>query len=374
MLILDRYIIRQFLTNFIILLVVFMALFVLGDALMNMDEFVKAGKALAERRDGNVTWSILRVISEYYGPMLVLMYVFFAGLLVVGAMGFTFAGLSRSRELTAMVASGINMHRIAMPVLVAGCLLNIVTIVNQELLIPGIVDKLTRSKGDLAETYAKQRESIWFYPDGKGSLFSAEVLDLHRGRLEGVTILERDANGQALRRIVAREANWAEGAGGWELGAGSAIARPGRQQMLESPGESPAQAVEFFATDLSPQALQARLKSIYPRLLSFAELRKLRDNPALDGNEIRQIMHARFSMLVINVLVLAMGMPFFLQRHSVNLPRNAVIALSLCVGAWATGLLVLQSGSGAVNPALAAWAPVVVFLPLTAVMMQFVRT
>src|SRR4051812_7421296 len=117
--ILDRYIIlRNFLINFVILLVVFVLLFVLVDLVFNFDEFLKAGRGMGLMR--GLVW----VVWDYYSPMVPFLYVYFSGLLVVAAMGFTFAGLSRSGEMVAMVSSGISMYRIAAPVVVVGFLLN----------------------------------------------------------------------------------------------------------------------------------------------------------------------------------------------------------------------------------------------------------
>ena len=106
--ILDRYIVRAFLVNFGILLVVLMSLFVLVDLIIDFDEFLKGGQVRADRY-GGVFLATMFSIVDYYGPVIVLMYVFLSGLLVVTAMGFTLSGLQRTQELTAMVASGLSL-------------------------------------------------------------------------------------------------------------------------------------------------------------------------------------------------------------------------------------------------------------------------
>ena len=47
---------------------------------------------------------------------------------------------------------------------------------------------------------------------------------------------------------------------------------------------------------------------------------------------------------------------------------------AVCLGAWAAGLVMLQAGGDAVNPVFAAWLPVVIYLPLTFILIQFVKT
>ena len=85
---LDRYIIREFLVNFGVLLAVLMTLFVVIDLIVGLDEFLRAGKAHAHRYAGSELLATLMVMVDYYVPMLVMVYVFLSGLIVLGAMHF----------------------------------------------------------------------------------------------------------------------------------------------------------------------------------------------------------------------------------------------------------------------------------------------
>ncbi len=367
--IIDRYIIRQFLMNFVILLVVFMTMFVIGDVMIEMDEFIDAGGEYAEENDGSVLFGTLVIIADYYGPMIAMIYVFFSGVLVVGAMGFTFATMIRNRELLALVASGVNMYRIAMPVLIVGCLLNMMTIVNQELIIPPLAGKLTRAKSDLKKEQTEKLNPITFVADIDGHLFSAAHFDPRRSTLRDLTILERNEEGEVLRRITTGQAIWDEQGGVWDLAMGVGMRHvEGRDPIVEE--------VPQFETNLSPRVLLLRSNAMYPRLLSFEALQGLMKSVPDKRDVIRQILHSRFSLLVVNVLVLAMGMPFFLRREPGNLFMSSTRAAAVCVGAWTLGLLMLQLGDDVVqvNPAVVAWLPVVILLPVSAILMQFVRT
>lgn len=372
---LDRYIIRHFLINFVILMAVFTTLFLLVDLIVDMDEFVKASRERAGDLGGLLP-AIAWTLADYYGPMFVLLYVFFSGLLVVGAMGFALSGLSRSRELTAMVSSGISMHRIAAPVVIVGCLFNALTLVNQEFVIPGLAYKLTRSKSQLRER-ADRSFPVRYAVDSHGNLLSAAQFDpsLDQPMLMGVTILERNSAGMAVRRVTAEQAFWREGNQGWELVGGHAI-RPGELGPEGSAGSATreAQPQRFFSTDLSPRVLLAYHAGLYPRLLSFAELRELSQNPAVSNGPIRQIMHSRFSLLVLNVLVLVIGLPFFLTRQPVNMLRQGVIATGACLAAWCVGVVVPEVAMAYLNPVASAWLPVVILLPTSAIGLGMIRT
>ncbi len=374
--ILDRYIIRQFLINFVILTTVLMLLFVVVDLIVALDEFLEAGRVRAawfvvggdaDTQPGfvPVLLGTLWSVGDYYGPLIVLIYVFFSGLLVTAAMGFTFAGLVRSHEMLAVLTSGVSLYRIAVPVLVVGCMLNALTLPSQEYLIPKLAPKLARKqsqvKYDRIQTF-----DVQFAPDRSGNLLSAAEFDPEHNLLRDVTILERDHLGPARRRIRAEQAIWVNDADrtGWQLIQGSV----GDVNSL-----SP-EPLDFYPTDLSPQVLLARRAAIYPRLLSFAELNELMHSVP-NTSQIQQIIHSRFSLMVVNVLVLVMGLPFFLLRDpQTNLFIQAIKAATVCVGGWAAALLIQQIGVSYLNPVAAAWRPVVLYLPASAILLPTGKT
>lgn len=330
-------------------------------------------------RDGSVlsiydqesTWSVFRAtlwrIADWYGPMIVLLYTYVSGLLVVGAMAFTFAQLVWSGELIALLTGGVSMYRIAAPVLVAGGLLNTLTLLNQEFVIPHLAHKLARTKSQVEEDQVRTF-IVQYVPDDRGNLFSAQSFDPSRSQLNDMSILERRAGGQAVKRITAQQGSWQEDPAGWLLIDGYA--------MRFSPGHTTAdfepQTIAFFPSNLSPQLLLARRASIYPSLLSLAELRQLMVNPAADSAQYAQKMHSRFSLMVVNVLLLVMALPFFLLREPVNMLQQAIKAASVTLSAWGFGLLLLQIGGP--NPVFTAWMPVVILLPASATLLQLVKS
>ena len=412
---LDRYIVRQFLLNFVILTFVMMSLYVLVDAIINIDEFVAAGQYRAQMRsDNHYVWLwILYALADFYLPMVVLVYIFLSGLLVVAAAGFTLSGLSRSGELIGMVASGISMYRIAAPLLVVGCLLNILTLPLQEYVVPPLANKLARGQSE-AKYDAKATYSIRLNFDGPGNpdldkpgnLLSAFEFDPVAQSLKNVTILVRNEQGLVRQRITADAARWDEDypwtdrkaemrRGGWRLIHGQMITRQlgGYEAAVAGRGSQP---VGFFGTDLSPQVMLARRATIYPRLLSLSTLREMAANPAADAAVISRIVHSRFSLAVVNALILVMALPYFLLRTPSNLAIKGVQAAAFCLAVWGAAVVVIQAGGqfepasrpgpafigplvnnlglALTNPVTAAWLPVVIFLPLAAYRLQKIET
>jgi lipopolysaccharide export system permease protein len=391
--ILDRYIIRSFLLNFVILTFVLMALFILIDVIIDLDEFLGAGEMYAQHWAGMDAQGrpgfLLKMVGvgyalfDFYGPLVVLVYVYFSGLLVVGAMGFTLSALTRSREIAAIVTSGVSMYRIAMPLVVTGFILSAAALPIQEYVIANLALKLSRSKSQLKDP-SRRTFPVFFASDGQGTLLSAAEFDIQKAQpmLRGLTICVRDAQGQAVRQITAEQGWWDAAREGWELVQGYAVQTAvaptdDASDRAVAPGMAVGgglQPIDFTATAITPDMLMARRAAIYLRLLSLRELTSLLSNPAADSAAILQVMHSRFSMLVINVLVLVMVLPLFLLREPANMLVQGAKAAGLTLGSWAGGLLMLQIVISGFNPVTAAWLPVVLYLPVSVYLLQTIKS
>jgi len=396
----DRYIVRQFLINFAILTFVLLSFFVLVDLVFNLDEFLEAGRLRAQEWSaqqvetdepvepgrllviGAVLWSAV----DFYGPLVLLVFVWLAGLIVVAAMGFTLSAFARSGELVAMVTSGLSMHRLAAPLVVAGGIVASLALIDQELLIPSLAPKLARKRAQVVQD-AIDNWPIHYERDAEGNLFSAATFDSNEQSLQHVTVLQRAADGQVVRRITAESARWDAHRQGWNLAqgvaqrrdesprpGGRAVSRPDATQEVRTIAALTGEPIDFFATSLAPQVLQVRRAELYPELLSLRELGSLMNNPAADAARVQKIMHKRFSLLVVNVLVLVIGLPFFLLREPTNLLMAAVKAACVCLGAWGTGVMLLQADTLGGSPVVAAWLPVVILLPVSVGLMMTIRT
>lgn len=370
--ILDRYIIRTYLLNFVILLTVLIALFIVGGVLIDLDEYVSAGEVFAKRDGSESIWFYtLYAIVDFNGPLQLMLYAFFSGLVCVGAAGFTLTGLARSRELTAMLSSGISMYRIAMPMLLAGFGLNLIASLDQEFVLPQLAHKISRNVSEIKSTNIKN-QPVYFMSDESGRLFSAgnfQQVD-GTGLLTDVTFLKRNAVGQAVQRIVASQAIWSEDKHGWELTDGFALVRP----VGGAAGVGTTHGVDFVPSTLSPTVIRARLESNYLNMLSVRKLQTLAGNDQMDRGKIQQIMHGRMSQLVLNMLVLAMGLTFFLSREPTSALTAAIKATGLCIGAWSMGLVMQNADVSWLNPVATAWLPVVVYIPVTALTLQMLKT
>jgi lipopolysaccharide export system permease protein len=361
---LDRYIIRQFIVNFVILFVVMVGLVIMVELIANFDEFVQAAQRQQEQvgltqQIGN----ILYLMADFYGPMIFLYYDYFVGVLPVAAAAFTLAALSRNRELTAMLAGGISLHRVAMPILAMGLAANILAVANQEFALPHFAQKLSRARSDIKLGHIRAAV-IRFVPDAEGSLFSAAAFEVEAQSLRELTVLKRQKVGEGVygrttERITAHSAHWDDEAAGWRLTGGKSQSRESAEAGVQDLPEG-----YVLKTDLSPITLLLREKARVRQLLNMHQLNELIANSqTVNIAELMRIKQTRFSLPLINLLILAMGTSFFLLRVPGNLLVQTVKAAPLVIGAWAGGYVMLQTPPTYLPPAAIAWLPIAIYLP-----------
>ena len=159
----DRYIVRRFLANFVILLFLLFVFAISIDLLTQLDEFLDAARVAAGPEGGvaSLLTELVKVVVNFHGPRLFQFYAYMLGLLSVGAMGFTLAQMHRHRELVAILASGVRLHRVAVPILAAALGLNLLQLLNQELLLPRMAPLLIRGHGDLGRQRARAFEVLF---------------------------------------------------------------------------------------------------------------------------------------------------------------------------------------------------------------------
>ena len=147
--ILDRYVLGLFLKNYLISFMVLIGLYVVLDMVFNFDE-------LAEVRGGSDAGGVSTVLTviggilRYYFFQSFRIFIHLSGIIPVVAAAFTLIRLTRFNELTASLAAGVPLLRIALPIVIAAVVLNVLLIVDQELIIPQIIPHLTRKHDEIA--------------------------------------------------------------------------------------------------------------------------------------------------------------------------------------------------------------------------------
>jgi len=363
---LDRYILRAFLTNYVIALAVMIGLYVVLDLFVNLDEFTQIEQA-------TVVDTFLRIV-DYYSYNLFLYFSQLSGVILVVAACFTLGRFHRTNQLTAIMASGVSLYRVAAPLLVAGIALDAVWLVNQEVVIPRFADKLARTHSDIE---GRRSFSVWFVPDGTNALLSAGGFNRRAEEMRGMLVMRRDDAGRMTEVLRADRARWDEDRQLWHLENGYLMrfgASGGQPVAQEQLGH---QYVDVYHSELTPRDLALLQARSWTTFVNSRDLDRLQQRFAQSGSaEFIKVKHARLTSAIMNIVLLAIGISYFLNRE-----RDSVLVLGAnCLAVAGTCFVFtflcqnLDLSQMQVNPALPAWLPVILFLPVAAIRLDSIKT
>lgn len=357
---LDRAIARQFLTNIVLLFVILFGFVVVIDVSLNIDQFLNLASRIGAREDGAEPGAVRRgvlaalLVVDLWWPKLLQLYNFLLGLVMVGAMGFTFTQMSRNRELIAIMAGGISLARLLRPVLVVALALVGFQALNQEMIIPRIAPLLVRDHEDAGDHRLAVSE-VRLTRDGQGRLLRAASFDANTGRLSGVYILERDAEGRAARSITADTAVYINGS--WVLEDGLARDRTGGRVADPVP-------IDRIASPLDPNELRINRYEAYSQALSFSQARRMLTRPTLTDPEKRaryeRIAWGRFSIMLSSVLSLVIAFPFYATREPRHPLAQSVKCAPVAMLALIGGVVGASASVPGLPPTLGVFIPVMI--------------
>ncbi len=370
----DRYLLRLFIKVLFACFVSMVGLYIVIDAFGNLDEFIGHG-----REQGG----LLRVVADYYSARVPWFFDHASGLLALVAGMFAITWLQRTNEMTALMAAGITTKRLVRPLLGAAIVVALVGAANREFVIPEVRDKLVRNAQDWLGNSARKVDAVTdnrtdILIGGRAS-FAAEQ------RIQQRTFTLHRSLGEFGRKLVAEDAYYkpptADRPGGYLL---TGVTQPekhaqmpsatldDRAVILSSSDTEGLEAGELFVvsdvtfTDLAcgPQ---------YREFASTGELVQGLRNPSLDfGLRTRVAMHSRFVQPFLDVTLFVLGLPLVLTRRN----RNVFVAAGMCIGiviAYFVVMITCQAlgASGfLLSPALAAWAPLIILVPVAAALSQ----
>jgi lipopolysaccharide export LptBFGC system permease protein LptF len=473
---LDKYIIRSFLHSFLMWLVVFLMLRVVVDLFTNMDEYGENLKYLSQF--DNPVWLLVGHIAKHYAFQCLIYFTEMGGVIIVAAAAFTVARMNHTNELTAIMASGVSLRRVVLPIILFSVLFGGLIVVDQELVIPKFRNHVT-DPDDLLQLETFQvrmvndsNQSVWFasnYQPAKdtmqyplvfcrdknyrytghlyGRTASPHTLDAEPGWSFTAATLERAPEGQKgpWRHVQTSETVYTV------VGPETMLAAAEKRYQKENDGEKPEKAIlkilrietpdeefdmviradalipskvqqgvktaaileaprfAFYAkgrkkpiavvhadqarwvegtpvqkrwvltngrlfapSDLTPRELQLRQTTdSWMEYLSSAELAQLMEmGRVMNPQAAMMTRYNRFAGPLNNLIMLLVGLPFILSRER-NIKASAMFCL-LVVGAFYVFIYVARYMG--LPEALASFLPVLIFGPISAVMLDSVKT
>lgn len=375
--ILDKYVIKNFLIGYLIAFFVLIGLRILIDLFVNLDEFAK-------HSDMGV-FAILFNIAHYYGINSTLYFRDFAGMITVVAAAFSLGKMTRSNELTAVLASGVSLKRVIAPILLAAVLLTGLLIIDQEILIPSLAERLVLRRDTLP---GKDKFSLWFISDENGSLINSVTFDSATGTLKNPTIITRRRQNDSLvwdvtGKIRASSATYNPQTQSWDLQDGYFLARQEQEgsHWLEKARKSQApQPIASYKSDITPKDLPILRKGEYISLLSSKQLSDLaaRSTQVKDLTHLYSQKHFRLTDPIVNLIMLMVGLPVLVCREPKAMKSAIMASFGITVACFLVTFLGKMAATevmfNRVIPELWAWLPIFIFLPIAFIELDSMKT
>ena len=370
----DRHVAIRMLGNFVLLFLLLYLFAVVIDVMLNLDAFSDAASRSLPDDAGALSriFSTVMLALGYQLPQLFQFYAWLWGILVIGATAFTIAQMSRHRELVALLASGWNLQRVTVPILVVTGGLGVVQILNQELVLPRMAPLLLRTHEQAGQAGVRSF-SIPITVETKRRLLQASDYDPIEERQLQPNINERTVDGLAVRRIRADRADWNPASDSWVLQNGivtslertdGEVARAARPETIES-----------VETDLSPRRLLMRRHGALAGMLSVAQINVLLDGPETrESDALRRSLWSRFVIIGVNILILLIALPFFLDRYPVGLVQRSVICAGVVLPLYITAAAFMLVPIPGLSPMVSAFIPLVLLLPIGLARFAWMRT
>lgn len=353
-LILDDYVLREFLTTlglvlvtFVMLLLVFTFFELIGDIIRNKTPFITVGEYLF-----NLTPSMIYTIT----PLSVLL-----GVLV------TFGTLNRTNELTAMKATGISLYRVSLPVVMIALVVAGLLFAFNETYVPTANrrQEALRSviKGKPAQTFFRPDQKWMFgaqQPGKPDRIFYYQFFDPENDRFANLTVFELDPTTFMLtRRIFATTAHWEPELHQWVFENGWSRTFSGDSQK-----EYQTFSVSTFP-DFSESPQYFKKESLQSQEMNFAQLRRyIRDlsQSGFDTMPLRVQLNKKLAYPLITLVMAILAIPFALSMGRRGSLTGIAAAIGVAVAYWVVAAIFEAMGNVNMLPAmLAAWSPDVLF-------------
>ncbi len=369
MTIIDRYLLRQFAQNFIVCFVSLTGVYVVFDAFGHLEDFLQFAKGA----------DLLKAMAAYYGYQSLFFFDRISPLLVLMSAMFTMAWIQRHQELTALMAAGISRIRVVMPVLAAAATVTFLAVINREMVIPKIKDQLAKRPSSLKGNVIEELDPQ--YDEATSILICGHNLILDQKKIEQPEFVllhtgeSLRAYGKSWTAATARFLPAAEShPAGYMLedvvepkgvAQRASLLQDGRP-ILMTPRDNPAwlkpnQA--FVASDVTIDELTPEMKMRW--FASTGELIwSLKHRMLYFSPEVRVMIHSRILQPFLDLTLLFLGLPLVVARDN----RNVFVAIGMCIGLVALFFIVAigcqKLGENMlISPALAAWAPLMIFVP-----------
>ena len=291
---------------------------------------------------------------------------------VLFASCFMLSSLYSKNELTALFASGISLIRWSMPLIVFAALLSLALFAFQD----KVVVKTSLKYDELKTKALRQQKNqsndniVIISEDGK-KIYKAEYYDDEKRRIHKLFVVDRNENNELSSIIYAPIASWLEDDGHWKTDGGvEYVYEDGNIKSGSVNSASELELVEppetFRNNTISVETATVAESKVYIKRLQKA---------GLPFSEALSQYYNKFSFpfVVLIVAFLSIGISGKSQRNVFVI--SLTLSLGMAVLFYITQMItMLMAKFGALPPLVGAWAPVVIFIGISVVLLKYTHT
>ena len=297
--------------------------------------------------------------------------------------------MSRFNELAALLSAGVPLLRVAQPIILAAALVNGgLLMVNQEIIVPSMIDQLTRARGDTGSEL--ERNALEAMPVGPHSLLFASKYTMPRdaqpATIDGLHVLEKTSE-ETTTQLAAEHAVYDPAAQSWHLTNGTltTISR------ADGPQTAPVTVDTYDGSgagsskgSVNPETIGLFVsRGDFVDLLSTQRIKQLLEQRTTVGQiDLMRVRDSRWANYVLNVVLVALTIPCVLTREPTQL-RTAATRVFVLIGTCMATIFITQSLAGqppsdpnlaARWPAIMAWLPIFMFMPVAIWLLDRLKT
>lgn len=342
---LDRYVLAHFVGSYASALFLMVGLFWILDMASNLDDF------LEESPDGS-TPSSLRIAS-YYLLNLPFLFLQVGPFVTLVAGMFTVTKLLKKNEISPILSAGVSVHRMLVPIFLAGLALAAGMFSLREFSVALIADRRDQLLDQLDRKRDQRSYEDIVVHDLSGSLVFLETYwpDAEPPRITNLSAVLRTA--QETVKVRADEALWNEGDQLWHLVGG--------ERKIIDEELTPTTPEVLTGFEFTPDlALTYRRAKDQPLELSFGEIRELMKREPGDS-AYRTLWHYLLTFPLANVVLLLVGLPLLFSYERGRGTERMALGGLLCVFYFAVDFIFRSLGlGGGLSPIMAGWVPLLV--------------
>jgi lipopolysaccharide export system permease protein len=353
--VLDRYLVKQFLPVFLVALFMFMLLLVLIDLFANLTRYLSY----------EVSLSSIFLVGFYYLPK---SFTYALPISLLFAAAYTLGDLYARNELTAVFSSGIPFWRFSLSLILIGAGASVFSFFFEDRLVIPTFNMKTELGRELLHQQRQEANSDIVIKTKNGALiYAVDYFDNYNTTLNGISIIEKDDSGAFLSHIRSPQAYWTGEY--WSLS--NPLVYEWEEGMLRS---RPLEDTGAYRED--PDTF--RRNAVEVEALPAEEARLLVQDLRRAGLPVTEALanyHHRFSFSAVSFVVMILSVSMGGRFKKNILLMSLLASLTAGVVFYITEMLtMMMARMGYIPPLAGAWFPVAMFICIGIGMLRRAKT